>query len=545
MTQTATDHTPTTLGLRSVPLSELHEWPGNPRVTHDPAAHTTLVESIRADGLLQPLLVRPRRVDAVAAPGYEVIAGNRRLRALSEIGGDPLVPVLVRDLDDDDALAAAIKENGDRDGLAPLEEARAFAELVKRGGAMGVVQAAALTGKSEQHIRQRLRLLDLCPAAQAFLAAGGLTLGGALLLAQLRDHADQASALEDAGYLVDEVEGTVAERLPQDGLPTMAQWRQIVGNQGRRLSRAPFPISLAVLTQAGACAACPKRSDAQGSLFADATEGVCLDRACWDEKVLANDRRLLDEAERTGRLLTLERTSKIWQSWGDRPGTLHNSEWQTFEGLGLVLSEDQRKQVRVAVDSNGHAREVLPLALFEQLTANAGDDGDDSSDEEEQKAKRKEAQEAYMKKRAEEAAAQKARQEIEERVGAEVLKVLNGASMNDEGTMTAIAVGVAFALGKHRIAGTLAGVATGDMDAALERLREMDADATARWVLKVLVEELVIYGLRDASAREVLTALGGESYDQIVARVTAPPKKSRKRAGTAASVRAEQEGGAA
>jgi ParB/RepB/Spo0J family partition protein len=545
------DYTPPTLGLRSVPLSELHEWPANPRQTHDPEAHTTLVASIKAQGLLQPLLVRPRVYEDAPTDGYEVIAGNRRLRALAVIGGDPLVPVLVREMDDDTALAAAIKENGDRDGLAPLEEARAFADLTKHldnGYGSGVAGAAALTGKSEQHIRQRLRLLDLCSPAQAFLAAGGLQLGGALVLAQLRDHADQCSALEQAGYLVDEADGPVERRLPQDGLPTLAQWRQIVSSLGRRLSRAPFPISLAILTQAGACAPCPKRSDAQASLFADATEGVCLDRACWDAKVIANDRRVLDEAERSGRLLTLDKTSKIWANYGERPSTLGNAEWQAIDdGATLQLTPHQRKQIRVAVDSNGHAREVIPLALMREIEAEAGDAPADDDDDE-QKAKRKEAQEAYMRKRAEAAAEEARRKEVQAKVDDGVMKVLDLADINDEGIMTAIAVGIAHAVGKHAIGDLLVIPKAGaPMEAAVERIREMNDTEAVRWVLKALVGSLCRYGDSETAARHVLTALGGETYDAIVERITNPPqpKKPRKRAGTAASARAEQEGGAA
>lgn len=575
MTQTAADHTPTTLGLRSVPLSELHEWPANPRQTHVPEAHATLVASIRAQGLLQPLLVRPRMVaptltpeeeadDAAAArqhkgkvvarrrvaAGYEVIAGNRRLRALAEIGGDPLVPVLVREMDDDTCIAAAIKENGDRDGLAPLEEARAFAQLIERldnGYGSGVAGAAALTGKSEQHIRQRLRLLDLCPAAEAFLAAGHLSLGAALLLAQLRDHVDQSSALEDAGYVVDGAEGGIdeatpmAERLPTDGMLTLAQWRTIVSNQGRRLSRAPFPVGLAILTEAGACTACPKRSDAQGALFADATEGVCLDRSCWNEKAAANDRRLLDEAERSGRLLTIDRTSKIWQDWGARPATLHDADWQALDGshvAHLTLTDSQRKQVRVAVDPNGNAREVIPLALHQELTAKARGAGStasrDAVDDEVARAKRKAAEEEYRKKREAEAAERKREAEKREKIDAAVADAIDDVSINDEGVMTAIAVAVA-----HWHA---QGTSTADREGLLAKVRAMDDDEAARFALKGVVDMALA---REDTYRDVFAALGGETYDDLVARVTAPPKKPRKRAGTAASARAEQEGGAA
>jgi ParB/RepB/Spo0J family partition protein len=566
------DHTPPTLGLRSVPLSELHEWPANPRQTHDPEAHTTLVASISAQGLLQPLLVRPRMVPPALTPeeaaedaeaarqhkgkvvarprvaeGYEVIAGNRRLRALAVIGGDPLVPVLVRDMDDDTALAAAIKENGDRDGLAPLEEARAFAALTKHldnGYGSGVAGAAALTGKSEAHIRQRLRLLDLCAPAQAFLAAGGLQLGGALVLAQLRDHADQCSALEQAGYLVDEAEGSVMERLPQDGLPTLARWRIIVSNLGRRISKAPFPISLAILTQAGACAPCPKRSDAQASLFADATDGVCLDRACWDQKVIANDRRILDEAERNGRLLTLDKTSKLWLTWGERPDTLPDAEWQAVDGGAtrppVELTPAQRKQVRVAVDSNGHAREVIPLALMQELRAAAraaliGDsDGDGDGDGEdiddgEAAAKRAAVLEAARKARADKMAEEAKAKEIRQKVDEAVAKVFAAVDINDAGVMVALAVAAAHV--------------DDDVETSLNQARAMDDSEAARFALKALLNGAWKI---EAATRDVLAALGGESYDEIVERVTNPPtpKKPRKRAGTAASARAEQEGAA-
>ena len=115
---------PSTPELAHLPVESIHPNPKQPRRRFDSEAASGLAESIRAQGLIQPVLVRPR-----PDGGYELIAGERRWRAARE-AGVPTVPAVVRDADDRDTLLLGLVENVAREQLSPVEEARAYATLV-------------------------------------------------------------------------------------------------------------------------------------------------------------------------------------------------------------------------------------------------------------------------------------------------------------------------------------------------------------------------------------------------------------------------------
>src|SRR5271168_3152194 len=142
-----------------VALSNLHPSRRNPRwVKPKPEAHQRLLASIRAFGLLEPLVVRPM-------PGqsgeFQVIAGGRRLSALRLIHRqskeDPKIPCEVRDVDDPTAGAMALSENFVREAMHPLDEAEAFAKLAT-DEAKGVEAIASQFGVTERYVRQRMKL---------------------------------------------------------------------------------------------------------------------------------------------------------------------------------------------------------------------------------------------------------------------------------------------------------------------------------------------------------------------------------------------------
>jgi ParB family transcriptional regulator, chromosome partitioning protein len=140
----------------SVPLSHLVTGRRNPRrVRPGREAHGRLVALIRSQGLLQPLVVRP----AAGKPKhYEVVAGERRLRALREIhrkDGDPKIPCVVRDVDAATADAMSLGENFGREPMHPLDEADAFAKLAA-GDGKDAQAIAAEFGVTEHYVRQRL-----------------------------------------------------------------------------------------------------------------------------------------------------------------------------------------------------------------------------------------------------------------------------------------------------------------------------------------------------------------------------------------------------
>jgi ParB family chromosome partitioning protein len=161
-----------TMTMQTVSLSSLEPGRGNPRKAMDRNGLEGLADSIRKDGVLQNLVVRP-----VKGKGqhYRIIAGGRRYRALKlleergEVDGDFAVPVEIRaSLSKDDGLRIATVENLQRQNLAPLEEAAALTKLIHKGASLDDV--AAQTGLSQTTIKRRLALNGLCEAARAALA---------------------------------------------------------------------------------------------------------------------------------------------------------------------------------------------------------------------------------------------------------------------------------------------------------------------------------------------------------------------------------------
>ena len=179
-----------------------------PRTRMDPGSLEELAASIRAQGVIQPILVR-----AVAAERYEIIAGERRWRAACMAGLDE-VPVLIRQIPDEAALAASLIENIQREDLNPLEEARGIQRLIDEFG-MTHEQAAAAIGRSRSATSNLLRLLQLTAPAQELLLAGDLDMGHARALLPL-PAADQSRLAQEAAsrrWSVRDTERAVARRL--------------------------------------------------------------------------------------------------------------------------------------------------------------------------------------------------------------------------------------------------------------------------------------------------------------------------------------------
>ena len=176
---------PTTLTL-----DELVPGMYQPRTRMDEGALYELAESIKAQGIMQPILVR--RLSAGAHAGkYEIIAGERRYRA-SRLAGLNEVPVLVRDVPNEAAAAMALIENIQREDLNPLEEAQGLQRLVREFG-LTHEQAAQAVGRSRSAASNLLRLLNLAEPVQQMLMAGDIDMGHARTLLSL-DRAAQITA---------------------------------------------------------------------------------------------------------------------------------------------------------------------------------------------------------------------------------------------------------------------------------------------------------------------------------------------------------------
>jgi ParB family chromosome partitioning protein len=161
-----------------------------PRTRMDEGALYELAESIRAQGIMQPILVR-RLNDGAHAGKYEIIAGERRSRA-AKLAGLERVPVLVRDVPNEAAAAMALIENIQREDLNPLEEAQGLNRLIREFG-LTHEQAAQSVGRSRSAASNLLRLLNLAEPVQSMLMAGDLEMGHARALLSL-DRAAQITA---------------------------------------------------------------------------------------------------------------------------------------------------------------------------------------------------------------------------------------------------------------------------------------------------------------------------------------------------------------
>jgi ParB family transcriptional regulator, chromosome partitioning protein len=227
-----------------VAVASIRPNPRQPRHVFDEEALEELVASIAAVGLLQPLVVRPAAGEAVDT-GFELVAGERRLRSVQRLGWDT-VPVVIRPTDDTDLLRDALLENLHRAALNPLEEAAAYQQLLADFGCTQE-ELSARVGRSRPQISNTIRLLRLPPAVQRRVAAGVLSQGHARALLALPDEAAMealATRIVAEGLSVRTVEELVAlgdttERKPRSRTPRRRSssegWTEVADQLSDRL----------------------------------------------------------------------------------------------------------------------------------------------------------------------------------------------------------------------------------------------------------------------------------------------------------------------
>eukprot|EP01133_Synstelium_polycarpum_P005484 gene5484-6341_t len=188
---------PETTQPSNLPVSQMQAGKYQPRTRMDEGALNELAASIKAQGLMQPILVRPIGQDTLSGlVKYEIIAGERRFRA-SQLAGLTEVPVLVRDVDDLAAAAMALIENIQREDLNPLEEAQGIHRLIA-DFSFTHEQAATALGRSRSAVSNLLRLMNLASPVQTMLMAGDIDMGHARALLAV----DAASQITLANQVV-------------------------------------------------------------------------------------------------------------------------------------------------------------------------------------------------------------------------------------------------------------------------------------------------------------------------------------------------------
>jgi ParB family chromosome partitioning protein len=269
---------------RDLPLDWLVISPTNPRKTFDEDAMQELAASIRENGVLQPLLVRPR-----AERSFEIVFGERRYRGAA-MAEKETVPVCIREMTDAQVLEAQLVENLQRQDVHPLHEAQGFAALLRlEEPKYSIELIAAKCGKSAGYVASRLRLTELAPAAVEAFTKDEIGLGHALLLAKLQSQ-QQEEALA-ACWQESYTGGGKPKRIL---LPVRHLREWIEHNILLELATAPFSKEdAALVTEAGSCHDCPKRTGHNTLLFEGiaAQHDSCSDPVCYASKVDAHVKR--------------------------------------------------------------------------------------------------------------------------------------------------------------------------------------------------------------------------------------------------------------
>jgi ParB/RepB/Spo0J family partition protein len=354
--------------IAEIPLASITLSGTNPRRTFDEAALAELTESVRAHGILQPVLVRP------VQDGFELIAGHRRLRA-AEAAGLDRIPALVRDLDDRQSLEAQVVENLQREDLHPLEEADGYRRLVADHG-YTVAELATKVSRSQSYIYGRIRLAEIPERAKELYRLGRLTLSTAQLVSRVHD----ATAAVEFAEVIAEGERRWTEHNDEVWVPL--DYQDALAHLQRkvllRLDQASWDLDDAGLVQeAGACTACPKRTGNQPMLFgADALDS-CTDRSCWWQKATAAyDRKLASTAARPA---TREELKKVtlggdYSPWRARDAGLVELDEvcpgaPRKKSLRKLLGKDSPGAVLVQDPQTGRTIELVERAAAEQVLA--------------------------------------------------------------------------------------------------------------------------------------------------------------------------------
>ena len=210
--------------LAELPVDQIHANPRQPRRRFEPDAATGLASSVRAQGLLQPVVVRPR-----PEGGWELIAGERRWRAAKD-AGLPNLPALIRTADDRDSLLLSLVENVAREQLSAVEEARAYAVLLDEF-ALTLGDVAERVGKAKSTVSNRVRLLELPEDVLWMLARGELT----------ERHARAVLAVPDR-----EGQKKLAKRIVAQGLSAVAAERAAQDAGAKRKPRKKSAVDPAL-----------------------------------------------------------------------------------------------------------------------------------------------------------------------------------------------------------------------------------------------------------------------------------------------------------
>lgn len=310
--------------IQEITLDRIKPSKANPRRRLDETALQELADNIKTHGVLQPILIRP-----VNSNGYEIVCGERRWKA-SKAAGKESIPARIVNLSDGEALELAVIENLQRENVHELDEALGYKTLIKQNPELYTVEnIAAKVGRSVSYVYQRLKLAELTPNVQAAFYAGKLTAGHAIEMARLQPK-DQERALAECFPEHRTTKAILKDKDPRPiSVRDLRDWiRQEVHLS---LANAPFDVNdPELLSTAGPCSTCPKRSGSNPLLFADSIKrsDICTDPECFKQKRDALVQIRIKEAETAGEKPVKVSDSFVYYGEKPAPGVLYRNDYK-------------------------------------------------------------------------------------------------------------------------------------------------------------------------------------------------------------------------
>lgn len=296
------------LKIQNLDIGKIIPDPMQPRKTFNENSLKDLSESIKKHGLLQPITVRKSGSD------YVIVIGERRYRA-SKLASKKTIPCIIRKYDNNDVLEIQIIENLQRQDVEPTEEADAIAYLCKKFSATEIVKRL---GRSDNFIRQRIKLAGLIEGFKKFVRKGEMTISLGVGVA-LFEPEEQQMMLETMG------EDFNAHQI-----------NRMIKDQTYDLEKAPFDVQdKKLILKAGACSECPFNAANQGNLFGDG-KMVCTKSACYETKKSKSFLNLIEKSKKENILLIPE----IQKYWADDENNQLIISQLEKNGLKVYLLDD-------------------------------------------------------------------------------------------------------------------------------------------------------------------------------------------------------------
>jgi ParB/RepB/Spo0J family partition protein len=320
---------PTQHEIVNVDIEQIDPSTTNPRKTFDDQAIIDLADSIKAVGLLQPITLRPDE----EAGGFEIVAGERRYRAALSLGWKT-IPAIVRVVSDEQMLEIQIIENLQRENVSPLDEAAAFASLLKKESYDWL---ASKIHKSKKYIADRLKLNDLIESGRDYLRDGKLPLTHAIVIAKLpaTEQEKAISYVMSYDFWDDNNDGDRSACSK-----TISELKNhIVSLLMVSFKDACFDLEIDNLVEGiCACVVCPKRTANQNLLFDEITDDdKCTDAACYQAKEKAHIKLSMQAAK-----------SKFEKGNVFSGEVSHNSNAITLQGITIPCSKTKTKGKEMA-----------------------------------------------------------------------------------------------------------------------------------------------------------------------------------------------------